>query len=125
VRVIKPTGILATFPQRAKSGTGKAIRKSAKEHVELIRGADGFTEVVTVLDQNGKYRGKKPASWVEKAMRLSGAVRLVRRKRDGLVATAFLQQDEQVISARIHGLSTVVRELPQTYTHRASLAAGL
>ena len=50
--------------------------------------------------------------------------KLVRRKRDGAITRAFHLALPNELGPRSHRTPTVVRVLPQTYTHRSSLAAG-
>lgn len=50
---------------------------------------------------------------------------LIQRKRDKAVTRAYLKAEPNEIASRITAEPTVVKVLPQTWTHRESLRIGL
>ena len=58
-------------------------------------------------------------------LKTSGRVaRMIQRKKDKAVTRVFLLAEQNEIATRITAQATVVKVLPNTYTHRDSLMAG-
>ena len=51
--------------------------------------------------------------------------RLIQRKRDLAVTRAYMTAEPDEIAKRITAQAEVVQELPETWTHRSSLAKGM
>jgi hypothetical protein len=51
--------------------------------------------------------------------------RLIQRKKDGAITRGYMKAAPNEIGTRIAAAPTVVKEFPNTYTHRSSLMAGL
>lgn len=50
--------------------------------------------------------------------------RMIQRKKDKAVTRIYMKAEPNQIAARITAVPTVVKVLPNTYTHRSSLLAG-
>ena len=72
---------------------------------------------------SGKRRAITPATL--RILKISGRVaRMIQRKKDKAVTRVFLLAEPNEITTRITAQATVVKVLPNTYTHRTSLMAG-
>lgn len=49
---------------------------------------------------------------------------VIKRKRDGAITRAYLLAEPNEIATRVTAQAEVVKVLPTTWTHRASVAAG-
>lgn len=80
----------------------------------------------TVICENASGKRRAISLATLRILKTAGAVaRLIQRKKDKAITRVFLLAEPNEIATRITAQSTVVKEFPNTYTHRSSLMAGL
>lgn len=80
----------------------------------------------TVICENASGKRRPISLATLRILKTAGAVaRLIQRKKDKAITRVFLLAEPNEIATRITAQATIVKVLPNTYTHRSSLMAGL
>ena len=80
----------------------------------------------TVICENASGKRRSISLATLRILKTAGRVaRLIQRRKDKAVTRVFLLAEPNEIATRITAQATVVKVLPNTYTHRSSLMAGL